>query len=348
MAKMSAAISASTIRFQIEAALAKKIPSALTPAPRILRPVAATGIEPLDNALHGGLPIGAPTEFIGPECSGRTATALSFVAQITQAAKICAWIDVSNALDPLSAAAIGVDLERMLWVRCGAIQKGTTEPHRFALPEKYFAPPPIKRGLHGGGFGAHPRSEVNGLSDAVGNLLKSEPVPPRQEQLSLPCSDQMPSWSSSSNTPGAPESSSIAKPWLRIEQALRVTDLLLQAGGFSAIVLDFGGISPECVSRIPLATWFRYRAAAERTQSSIVLLTQYGCAKSSAELLLRFHLAAPLCDEATIFTGMRPVIEVVRRRFTQSDCADVLPMRKPPQSTTTFSWPSRTSWTVCR
>ena len=57
------------------------------------------------------------------------------------------------------------------------------------------------------------------------------------------------------------------KPWARIEQALRVTDLLLQAGGFSAIVLDMASIAPEYVSRVPLATWFRYRAAAERTQA---------------------------------------------------------------------------------
>ena len=60
-----------------------------------------------------------------------------------------------------------------------------------------------------------------------------------------------------------------------MEQALRVTDLLLQAGGFGAIVLDMGSLAPEHVTRIPLATWFRYRAAAERTQASVLLLTQY-------------------------------------------------------------------------
>lgn len=61
------------------------------------------------------------------------------------------------------------------------------------------------------------------------------------------------------------------KPWPRIEQALRVTDLLLQAGGFSAIVLDLRSIAPEHVSRIPLATWFRYGAAAERSRTSVLL-----------------------------------------------------------------------------
>src|SRR5579863_10416038 len=65
-------------------------------------------------------------------------------------------------------------------------------------------------------------------------------------------------------------------------------DLLLQAGGFSAIVLDMAGIAPEHAARVPLATWFRYRAAVERTRASLLLLTQHSCAKSSAELLLRF------------------------------------------------------------
>src|SRR5208283_3202931 len=97
--------SASAIRLQIESALAARIPAALTPAARMVRPVAPTGIAALDEALHGGLPVGAITELIGPECSGRTSVALAFVAGMTQAGRVCAWLDVSNALDPASAAA---------------------------------------------------------------------------------------------------------------------------------------------------------------------------------------------------------------------------------------------------
>ena len=48
-----------------------------------------------------------------------------------------------------------------------------------------------------------------------------------------------------------------SKPWSKIEQALRSTDLLLQSGGFGAIVLDMGSLTPESASRVPLATWFR-------------------------------------------------------------------------------------------
>ena len=102
-----------TIRTQIEAALAHKIPSALTPAPKMIRPVAETGIESLDHLLQGGLPIGALSELVGPECSGRTNIALSFVAHLTQASRVCAWIDASNHFDPISAAAAGVDLARL-------------------------------------------------------------------------------------------------------------------------------------------------------------------------------------------------------------------------------------------
>src|SRR5271168_3565899 len=50
------------------------------------------------RALQGGFPVGALTELEGTECSGRTGLALSFAARTTQAERVCAWVDVSNAL----------------------------------------------------------------------------------------------------------------------------------------------------------------------------------------------------------------------------------------------------------
>jgi hypothetical protein len=336
--------SASALRFQIESTLAQRIPSALTPAPKMIRPVAATGIELLDDLLGGGLPIGAISELAGPECSGRTSAAISFLARTTQAAKVCAWIDVSNAFDPASAAAAGVDLARLLWVRCGVSQVDTAcQSHNFVLPASYYAPPSVKKGLHGGGFGSHPRNEVKGLSDAVAGLLQREVIAPRCAEPQHRARPVQKSFEPSHRPfPTARQASRSSKPWSRIEQALRTTDLLLQGGGFSAIVLDMGGLAPEFVSRVPLATWFRYRAAAERTQSNILLLTQHACAKSSAELVLRLQRAEALCDEATVFTGIRPSLEVARQRFARS--ANVLPLRKPSQSLSAASWEIRTAW----
>ncbi|HZD47640.1 MAG TPA: recombinase RecA, partial [Silvibacterium sp.] len=122
-----------------------------------------------------------------------------------------------------------------------------------------------------------------------------------------------------------------SKPWARIEQALRVTDLLLQAGGFSAIVMDMGGIAPEYASRVPLATWFRYRAAVERSHAVLLLLTQHACAKSSAGLVLRLDEANALQEESTILSSMEYHAEVARARFTPAATC-VVPLRKPPQS----------------
>src|SRR5215475_1832994 len=110
---------AASLRVQIESALAHRIPGALTPTPRIIREFLPTGIRNVDELLHGGFPASAITEVIGSESSGRTSLVLSFVAGLTQAEKVCAWVDVSNTLHPESAAASGVDLQKLLWVRCG-------------------------------------------------------------------------------------------------------------------------------------------------------------------------------------------------------------------------------------
>jgi hypothetical protein len=173
--------SSSTLRLQIEANLANRIPSALTPAQKVIRPIVQTGVLAVDEVLEGGLPVGAITEMVGPECSGRTSLALSFLARVTQAANVCAWIDVSDVFDPESAATAGVDLSRLLWVRCGA-RAHKAQQHvkeNFTLPAKYLIPPATKKGLHGGGFGPHPRSEVKGLSGAVSSFLRPEAIAPR-------------------------------------------------------------------------------------------------------------------------------------------------------------------------
>jgi hypothetical protein len=203
----------------------------------MMRPVAATGIEPLDDVLQGGLPIGAISEMVGPECSGRTSVALSFLAQMTQAGKICCWIDVANTFDPASAAAIGVDLTRLLWVRCGVAQTRVQRDARnFVLPEKYLIPSPHKKGLHGGGFGPHPRREANGLSEAVTGLLRPEAIAPRCAEPQRRVRQKQETFEAQyrhTSTTGV-RSPHPSKPWSRIEQALRSTDLLLQSGGFAS------------------------------------------------------------------------------------------------------------------
>ena len=96
------------------------------------------------------------------------------------------------------------------------------------------------------------------------------------------------------------------------------------------IVFDLGSTPPEMAWRIPLATWFWFRAACERTRTSLMLLTQHPCARSSAELVVRLQ-AGDMEAQSKVMTGIRYQIATERSRSNES-VARVIPIRKPPQS----------------
>jgi recombination protein RecA len=268
---------AQTLRLEIEQALERRFPAALSPAPRAALETAATGIDEVDALLSGGLPVGAISELTGPECSGRTSLAMAFLGARTQEGQVCAWVDVEDAFDAESAAASGVCLTQLLWVRCG---------------------------------------------DARSERRKD------------------------------------GKPWGRLDQAIRTTDLLLQAGGFSAIVLDMGGTPPGYARRIPLATWFRFRHAAQRTQCSLVVIGQRACAQSSADVALECMAVRTHSTSKTVMTGCDYEVRRERvRGWCDAEAAQrkILPFalkrefsavessadrRKPPVST----WSASSAW----
>lgn len=99
---------------------------------RAAPPTVSTGIASVD-ALAGGLPCGALSEICGPTSSGRTSLLISTLAAMTQQAKACALVDVSDSFDPLSATTAGVDLRQLLWVRCN----GTPTAHQPAKVTRY-------------------------------------------------------------------------------------------------------------------------------------------------------------------------------------------------------------------
>lgn len=89
------------------------------------------GVDALD-ALCGGFPRGAITEIHGEASSGRTTVMLAGLAAATRRGETCALIDATDAWDPESAAAAGVDLRRVLWVRCnGVLPKKEGEAMKF-------------------------------------------------------------------------------------------------------------------------------------------------------------------------------------------------------------------------
>ena len=74
-----------------------------------------TGSLGLDLALGiGGVPRGRIVEVYGPESSGKTTLALHILAEAQKLGGEVAFIDVEHALDPVYAAALGVDIDSLL------------------------------------------------------------------------------------------------------------------------------------------------------------------------------------------------------------------------------------------
>ena len=74
-----------------------------------------TGSLALDAALGiGGVPKGRIIEIYGPESSGKTTLALHILAEAQKMGGEVAFVDAEHALDPVYAAALGVDIDNLL------------------------------------------------------------------------------------------------------------------------------------------------------------------------------------------------------------------------------------------
>jgi recombination protein RecA len=236
----------------------------VTPASRLeVRPtpqMVSSGIREIDG-LTGGLPRGCLTEVCGPASSGRTSVLLAALATATQRQEVCALVDVSDAFNPPSAVASGVNFEKLLWVRCGMRLRKSGSPQRHRDSEKKD---------------------------------KNE------------------------------------KP---VEQALRVTDLLLQSGGFGLVIIDLGDTPLKMARRIPLTSWFRFQRAVEHTATVLCVITREPCAQTCASLLMKVsgeklsalncQLSAKTPAHAQILDGLQIQGELLRSRLERKPAGSV-------------------------
>jgi len=250
----------STLVFQRLSAIPKL--AGVTSASRLeVRPalqMVSSGVREID-ALTGGLPRGCLTEVCGSASSGRTSILLAALAAATQRQEVCALVDVSDALNPHSAAAAGVDFERLLWVRCG--KQKSSSPQRHSVTEK-------------------------------------------KEKSERP-----------------------------VEQALRVTDLLLQSVGFGLVIIDLGDTPVKLARRIPLATWFRFQRAVEHTSTVLFVISHVPCAQTCASLLLKVSgkklsavsslLSAETPTHAQFLDGLQVQGELLRSRLERKPAGSV-------------------------
>jgi len=307
-----------------------------------------SGVTELDAVLGGGFPRGSLVELCGPASSGRTSLAFSLLAQATERQEACAFVDVSDSLDPVSLAAAGAELPRLLWIRCG--ETGDRGPD--LKTSCYFAPMDKEIRKTGGIDSAgkkpmpihgwrHPRELMRGVDKAIPALIGKHGAVAESAQIHVVarCAEQverdrelprrgfrsqrfLPSLRESNPLPQVRSSGRSVKPWKRLEQALKTTDLLLHGGGWGVVVIDLGEISWVDARRIELSTWFRFRRAIENTPTILLLLGEESCAKSCASLVLRCQrrtdhwsrAAASIQTGASTFEGFEVQGEVTRSR----------------------------------
>jgi len=77
----------------------------------------STGVPALDRLLDGGWRRGDLSEIVGGRSSGRTSVLVATLAAATARGEIVGLVDACDRFDPIGAAAAGVDLARVLWVR---------------------------------------------------------------------------------------------------------------------------------------------------------------------------------------------------------------------------------------
>ncbi len=122
----------------------------------------------------------------------------------------------------------------------------------------------------------------------------------------------------------------IQKP---VEQALQVTDLLLQSGGFGLVIIDLGDTPVKMARRIPLTSWFRFQRAVEHTATVLFVISQVPCAQTCASLLLKVsgkklsafscQLSAEAPAHAQLLYGLQVQGELLRSRLERKPAGSV-------------------------
>src|ERR1700676_904097 len=288
----------------------------------------SSGIPQLDS-LTGGLARGCLTEICGTASSGRTSVLLLALACATQRGEVCGLVDASDAFDPASAAAAGMEMSRLLWVRCGEKYPSRKNPSaaRRAGSAKTDS------------YQSMPSSDsYQAMPDSYQSLSSCDPY------------QGMPS--------GIPQVAGKKFGFSRWEaqlgQMLKVTDLLLQSNGFGMIALDLGDVPVSSARRIPLTSWFRFRRAIEHTPTALLVLEQQPIAGSCSSVLVKVSgvrcqvsgarsqvSGSPLMHSelphSELFDQFEITAELLRSRLERK-------LERKPVQSTTASFKSRAVW----
>lgn len=119
------------LRATLDPAVAQQIMARVRTGAELLRKAAASGqtavipttLAPVDALLGGGLERGKLVELVSRHTTGRFSIIHAAITAATSIGEAVALIDLGDHFDPQIAAANGVDLRRLLWVRPRTIKE---------------------------------------------------------------------------------------------------------------------------------------------------------------------------------------------------------------------------------
>jgi hypothetical protein len=213
-------------------------------------------LEPANTLLEGGIPRGRISEIVGRRSCGKTSLAAAFISSATHRGEAAAVIDLANAFDPSTMAAAGVDLSRVLWV-----------------------------------------STPSSINSSISSTSASTPYPMLNSTLSptllweragerVPASDtsQVLSQFFQSNAHRRPSSNGAPRAFLR------AAEMVLEAGGFGLLVMDFG----ERAFTLTQSSSLRLARMAERSGTAVLILATRPACGTFAALTLDLTSSRPI------------------------------------------------------
>ena len=234
--------------------------------------VAPTALAGLDAGLHGGLPRGQLSEIAGSRSSGRTTLLLQVLAAATRRGEIAALVDTFDRLDLASVVSAGIALNRLLWIRGQAITN--------QLPPRY-ATEVQKHGAH----------------------VQSDPISPCLRVWHPTAQTRVEVCAAGTPPAGAFHQSGLLDR--TIERALKALNLVLQAGGFGVVAIDFADAPPAALNRIPFTTWLRVQRTIEGSDTACVLVGAQPLARSAGGVTLSLAGRAQWAGQESSGPGAR-------------------------------------------
>ena len=96
-----------------------------------------------------------------------------------------------------------------------------------------------------------------------------------------------------------------------LEQAFKVTDMLLQSSGFGLIVVDLSDIAEKIICAVPISTWFRFSRVVEKQNTALVFIEQQAHATSCAGQVLKLT-AGPATFSGQLLTSFTLSADLIR------------------------------------